>query len=255
MPPAVAIAGIGAAAGIGGAVLSSKATKSAAKSASQTAADTTATNNALARDIYQKNQQILSPYSDRGNSAGNAINSLLGLGVAPPQEQPQQQNFYPFGYGNAFYQPYSYQPQQATQPVEPTTTQQDYENAFQNYRDSTGYQFRQQEGNNALNTGYAANGALRSGAAQKAFADYNQNISSSEFGNYLGQLANQQGVGLSAASAVAGVGQNYVNNVTANNNSAGTVAANAALASGQANANLYGQLGNAFGTFASSFGS
>ena len=177
------------------------------------------------------------------------------MGVAPPQEQPQQQNFYPFGYGNAFYQPYSYQPQQATQPVEPTTTQQDYENAFQNYRDSTGYQFRQQEGNNALNTGYAANGALRSGAAQKAFADYNQNISSSEFGNYLGQLANQQGVGLSAASAVAGVGQNYVNNVTANNNSAGTVAANAALASGQANANLYGQLGNAFGTFASSFGS
>ncbi|ASK88460.1 hypothetical protein SPHFLASMR4Y_01713 [Sphingorhabdus sp. SMR4y] len=284
MPPAVAIAGVAAAATVGGAVVSSNAQKKAANQASQTAQDTADANNALTRDIYNQNYQVLNPYAQRGNDAGNAINALLGLGVPQEQGGPAAatipntgtQTFNPgySGLGNPrddFGPPSfndspiynGYWPSSAAQQqtaVNTTQTAQsdpqaDYENAFQNYQNSTGYQFRVNEGNNALNTGYAANGALRSGAAMKDFARFNQNIASDEFGNYLAQLGNQQNVGLAGASAIAGVGQNYVNNVTANNNSAATVAANAALAKGQANANMYGGIASGIGNFlGTSFG-
>lgn len=309
MPPAVAIAGITAAATIGGSVLSSSAQKKAANQASDTAAQTAADNNAVAREIYGSNKGMLNPYVQRGNAAGNAINSLLGLGgenAGGPQamQLPQQQQglgsfgqgavtssnsygaggfdwreprtdnggfyqnsimgapvgsaggFNPVGGGGFGYQNGAQggQAQMGGQEA-PQTAEQDYNKAFENYRNSTGYQFRVNEGNDSINSGYAASGALRSGAAMKSLANYNQNIASGEFGNYLGYLGNQQGVGLAGASALAGVGQNYANNVTANNNSAGTVAANAALAKGQANANMYGGIASGIGNLVgSSFG-
>jgi hypothetical protein len=55
-----------------------------------------------------------------------------------------------------------------------------------------------------------------------------------EFGKYLGYLGGQQQVGLTAASAQAGVGQGYANAVSANNNNASNTASNAALATGGA---------------------
>ena len=89
----------------------------------------------------------------------------------------------------------------------------------------------------------------------KDFARFNQNIGSQEFGNYLGQLGQQQSVGLSGASAIAGVSQNMAGAISANNDSAGTAAANAALLRGQANSNMYDGIANGLGTFlGSSFG-
>lgn len=281
---ALAIAGATAAASIGGSVLSSKAQKKAANKASDTAQQTADANNALTRDIYNQNYATLSPYAQRGNEAGNAINALLGLGAntpsAPQATQPAgygptvgaasngNSNFFKAYLSDRFFDgtipgniggfaggTYNSDGTQVTPVQAPQSTQQDYEDAFQNYRNSTGYQFRLNEGNNAVNSGYAAAGALRSGAALKDLSTFNQNIASDEFGNYLGQLANQQGVGLSGASAIAGVGQNYVNNVTANNNSAATVAANAALMKGQAKTDMYGGIANGLGKFlGSSFG-
>jgi hypothetical protein len=100
---------------------------------------------------------------------------------------------------------------------------------------------------NALNSGYAGAGTIQSGAAMKAAMRYGQDFASNEFGNYMGYLGNQQGVGLSGASALAGVGQNYANNISSQNNAMASVAANSALARGQANAQLWGGVGNAFG--------
>ena len=121
------------------------------------------------------------------------------------------------------------------------------QNAFDIFRNSTGYQFRLNEGMNALNSGYAGAGVVQSGAAMKSALKYGQDYASNEFGNYLGYLGNQQGVGLSGASALAGVGQNYANSVMANNNSAGSAAANAALMKGANNpfANMAGMIGGA----------
>lgn len=136
-----------------------------------------------------------------------------------------------------------------------TTPAANAQAAFDTFRNSTGYQFRLGQGTDAINTGYAANGLLQSGAAQKALTRYGQDYASGEFGNYIGHLANQQGVGLGGASALAGVGQNYANSVSANNNSAGTAAANAALIKGNANANMYGSIAGSIGNvFGSSFG-
>lgn len=293
MPPALAIAGVAAAATVGGAVISSKAQKSAANTAANAAQNTANQNNALQRETYTQNYKTLNPYSERGNAAGNAINSLLGLGQAQNQGGPENvitgqaapnSGVYSFNpaygvsntngmitqdgpdYGGVMGQGFNGYPGfQVNQPqaggtvqtsAPPADPQADYQNAFQNYQNSTGFQFRQEQGNNALNTGYAARGSLRSGAAMKDFARFNQNIGSQEFGNYLGQLGNQQNVGLAGASAIAGVSQNMAGAISANNDSAGTAAANAALLRGQANSNMAGGIANGLGTFlGSSFGS
>lgn len=79
MPPVIIAAGIGVAAGIGGAVISSSATKKAVNA--QTAA--TNANNALAREQFAVNSGNLNPAIQRGNAAGGYVNDLLGIGGDP----------------------------------------------------------------------------------------------------------------------------------------------------------------------------
>lgn len=149
------------------------------------------------------------------------------------------------------------QPVNALQPAQaaaPAGTVPAAVNPWDQFRNSTNYQFRLNEGFKAANQGYAARGMLESGAAQKALLKYGQEFASNELGNYMGMLTNQQSMGLAGASALAGVGQNMVNNVTANNNSAGSAAANAQLMAGQANANMWGGIANGLGTLAGAFG-
>lgn len=118
---------------------------------------------------------------------------------------------------------------------------------------SPGYQFRVDQGQKALNTGWAARGLLNSGAAQKSALSFGQGIASEEYGNRFNQLAQQQGMGLGAASAQAGVSSNYASNVASQNNALAGVLANSALARGQANAQLYGTTANALGQIGGSF--
>jgi hypothetical protein len=118
--------------------------------------------------------------------------------------------------------------------------------AFARFRQGTNYNWRLNEGANAL-TSNLARGTLDSGAAQRAIVQYGQNFASNELGNYMNLLASQQASGLSAAGAVMGVNTSYQGNVTANNNNASSAAANAALASGQASAGMWNSVGNAAG--------
>lgn len=123
---------------------------------------------------------------------------------------------------------------------------------FRQYIANSDYGFRFGEGSNALNHGYAAGGSLQSGAAMKALEKYRQNVQAGYRGEYMNLLGQQQGVGLSGASALAGVGQNYAGSVMANNSQAGSDVANAALMRGAANAQMYsgiaGGIGNALGS-------
>lgn len=255
---------IGGVASIAGGILGSKSQKKAANTAANAEIQAAQMNNALAKDIYSQNAAVLSPFQQRGNAAGDAINSLLGLGVA----QPQQYQFGGFQNGGQFQGPnimgggpmfqtmtgdgiYSQGWQAA--PANAMAPQADYNKAFQNYQNSTGYQFRLGEGIRAIDAGAPVR---NSGATLKARQAYGQNLASNEFGNYLGYLSNQQGVGLSGASAQAGVGQNYVNSVSANNANAGNSAANAAFMRGQATQNMYGGIAGGLGQiFGSSFSS
>lgn len=297
---AVGSAVIGGALALGGSLLSSSSQKSAANTAADTSLAVAQENNDLAREIYGENKATLSPYVERGNTAGSTMNALLGLGgtTQTTQAQPNAlsqinpQALYNGGYGTAsqYYgaqnggtssttnalaggwdgtgqptmnqvramvlsgqgfpqvanqQQNPIQQQIATQNPQLTQTgqsaQEAAESAFDIYRDSTGYQFRMNEGVNALNSNTFGAGVGQSGAALKALTEYGQNFASNEFGNYMGYLGNQQAVGAGAASAQAGVGQNFVSQVSANNNAAGTAAANAQLAGGSSG------IGNALG--------
>lgn len=146
---------------------------------------------------------------------------------------------------NAFWQGQTQgQPQTTAQPTG-QNPQQAANNAFDIFRNSTGYQFRLNEGYDALNSGYAGAGVLQSGAAMNAAQEYGQNFASNEFGNYMGYLGNQQAVGAGAASSLAGVGQNYANSMAQNNNNAADAVGNAALIRGNNNpfANALGMIG------------
>ena len=110
-----------------------------------------------------------------------------------------------------------------------------YKNAFANFIGNSDYGFQFGEGANALNSGYAGAGTLQSGAAMKGLEGYRQNLQSGYRGEFNNMIGNQQALGLSGASALAGVGQNYSNTVSANNNNASSAAANAALVKGQNN--------------------
>lgn len=120
-----------------------------------------------------------------------------------------------------------------------------YKNAFGNFIKNSDYGFQFGEGSNDINSGFAGAGMLQSGAAMKDLERFRQDLQSGYRGEFNSLLANQQALGLGAASAQAGVGQNYVNTVTANNQNAADARSNAALIKGQNNplANTLGLLG------------
>lgn len=129
---------------------------------------------------------------------------------------------------------------------------QQAQQAFDTYRGSTGYDFRLKQGLNAVTSGYAGGGMLRSGAAMKGLADYGQGMATQEFGNYMGALGNQQSMGLAAAGNLAGVSSGYANSLGSIYQQNGANQANAALVKSQNTANALGGIagiaGNAFGS-------
>jgi len=175
---------------LGAAAIGAGASTLASNKASKTAKQTAETNNALQRDIYAQNQGALSPYMEAGKPATSAIQSLLGLSGDPTAQQ----------------------------------------GAFNQWRNATGYQDQFAEGQRAVTGSLGRAGLLDSGAAQKALTKYGQSQANQSFGSYYNMLAGQQQVGLAGASALAGVGQNYANSVSNNNNYASEVQSNSALA-------------------------
>lgn len=133
----------------------------------------------------------------------------------------------------------------------PAITQQSARDAFDTFRNSTGYQFRLNEGLGALNSGWAGAGTLQSGAAGKSFIDYGQNYASGEFGNFWNMLGEQQNLTSGAANAMSGVNTTYANNAGNLAVANGNAQANAAVA--KAN-NSNALLGGIFGSIGSGVG-
>ncbi len=282
MPPAAVAIGT-AAASIGGSILGSRARESAANDAADAQAENTAANNALAREMYGNNSARLDPFVQNGLRASNQLNAMLlgaprgpatrlpgapapGVrpgGGPPPATGPgsARGNMVNNALSDAFYGPNGFQRNgfgprpNATAPRPPATTPAANPNAatvnpqqpWDVFRNSTNYQWRLNQGMKGLNQSYAANGMLESGAAMKGIVNYGQNFASNELNNYLGLLGQQQGMGLSAGSALAGVGTQMVGQVTANNTAGADAASNAALMRGSANANMYAGIGGSLG--------
>jgi hypothetical protein len=274
MPPAViggVIAGVGA---IGASVLSSKSNSKAIGKASDAQSAASAEATALQREIYNKNVGYQTPYLNTGNAAMAQINALLGLQVpqAAPIAQPVQGN--PGSQQEAFdgepqqggnywrnilgqirarrqqqqQTPAAVTPPMATPPITQATAQSAYDQ-FKNY---TGYQYRLNEGQNAINSGYAARGTLQSGAALQALQEHGQDYASGEFGNYMGYLTGQQQLGPGAANALGGVGTNYANNAGNIAMQNGNNLANAAIARANNKNQLYSGIAQGIGGIAGS---
>jgi hypothetical protein len=260
----------------GGSVLASSSQKKAAKQAATIAQDDNTANRAFLTDIYHQNEAHLAPWETQGRTAGNAIMELLGLSqpapAAPaafsagsygpasfsqpaypgdgPRFLPNGEPEFDLGYRGGGFGGMQYVPPDpgaapATAPGAVTTSAP---SAFDTYRNSTGYQFRFDQGVNALQKAFGRN--LESGAASKAAIKYGQGIGSDEFSRYMQLLQGQQNLGFGASSALVGVGQNFGNNVVAGNTNAADAAANARLYAGQANANMWQGIGSSFGQVA-----
>lgn len=80
---------------------------------------------------------------------------------------------------------------------------------YRGFTETPGYQFRLQQGQDAISGSAAAQGNYFSGNTMKALSDYNQNMGSQEYGNYLSRLGSLAGMGQSAAGNQAAAGANF----------------------------------------------
>lgn len=93
--------------------------------------------------------------------------------------------------------------------------------AFDNWRNSTGYQFGLNQGMQSINGNAAAQGLLNSGSTAKALETYGQNYANTQYGNYFNQLSGLLGQGLQGAGVLAGAGQHSSSQGTSNNGGTG----------------------------------
>jgi hypothetical protein len=177
------------AASVVGSVSSAAISSSATKKAVAAQRDATAANNALAREQYANNSANLSPDITRGKTAGSYVDALLGIGGDPAASAK----------------------------------------AFDTFRDSTGYKFQLSEGLNAVNSNAYARGMGDSGATLKALQERGNNIAAQSAQSYIGNLQNISEQGTGAASALAGVGAQYVNQVSGNNQNLADAIGNGAM--------------------------
>lgn len=253
----------------GGAAIAAGKSNSAANKAADTAAANTAANNALTEKIYNQNASTLAPFVQTGTAAGALLNDFYGIpqtaaptaGGSPDyaayvQANPDiaaefQQEASAFGndmgaFGQFHYNTYGKNEGRALPGAAQTaiTAQpgQASQSAFANYLKNSDFAFQQQEGGNQVNSGYAGAGTVQSGAAMRALERYRQNLQSGYRQQWASGVANQQGVGLGAASALAGVSTNFGNTIAASNTAAADARANAALSQQSG-------LGNALGMF------
>lgn len=273
-----------------------------------------AANNMQARGFDAANNQarnalgaqvgVISPFTQRGNAAGDAINALLGIGgatYASPQATAQADDAWAT---NALAQirgtvkkgearrvrqalersaglsPMEQlnnvravlgsrgvgilQSLEASRPLPGTqaggapsapANPQAQQDAFQRFREGTGYQFNLNEGLNAVSQRFAGLGAMQSGAAMRALQRTGAGIADNTFGNYLGALTNQQQAGLVGAGMQSNAYGAFADRFGANATRQAENSANAAVAQGAIKQNALASIGQSVGgMFGSSYG-
>jgi hypothetical protein len=105
-----------------------------------------------------------------------------------------------------------------------------------------GYQFRLQQGEQAIQRSQAASGALGSGGTAKALAGYGQDMASQEYQNAFNRALTTYGTNVNTLGTLAGFGQNANSQaITAGNNYGNqTAAANLNTAGEQSNVAMQG---------------
>lgn len=139
-------AGVGAGVGIYASNKAASAQADATNSANAVAQQTSNDQIALQREMFNKNVELQQPAIDAGNTARNRLMQLLGLSSGGDANGSLSQNF-----------------------------------SMADFQADPGYQFRQDQGQQALERSAAARGGLLSGAAAKDMARFSQGLASQEY--------------------------------------------------------------------------
>lgn len=158
--------------------------KGAAKAA-RIQAQTADKNRQLYQNLINQYTSDISPYTTSGTNALTAQENLLGLNGAAGTGAQQQ--------------------------------------AFNNFNNSTGYQWGLNNGLNAINSNAYASGDADSGATLKALQDRGTQLANSQFNTYYNDLNGLSNQGLDAYRSLA----NEMNTATSGEASSNTAAANA----------------------------
>jgi hypothetical protein len=93
---------------------------------------------------------------------------------------------------------------------------------FQNWQNSTGYQFGLNQGTSAITGNAATQGLLNSGSTLKALDTYGQNYANTQYQDYLNPLQSLLGSGLQAGGVLAGAGNTSQGSSTGQGYNGGT---------------------------------
>lgn len=176
----------------------------AGASAAKSAKQAADKNLAFNNKVYGDAQGNLQPTIGQGQQAGSALAGLLGIGGDPAASA----------------------------------------RAFDNFRNSTNYNFLFNQGTNATKTANAP--SFNSGATAKALINYGQGMAGNALSGYENMLAGQQGLGAQSALGLAGVGTNIAGQNAAANNSAAGAAGGAAITGANAFGNALAGLNQTF---------
>lgn len=125
------------------------------------------------------------------------------------------------------------------------------------FKETPGYQWRVQQGEQGVLNNLSAMGMKNSGRALKSLETFRQGIASEEYGNWLNRIAGVAGQGQQQANSMAGYSQNAANSMAGTIQDAGQARASGYVGSANAwtqglnsAANFIGQGfgGNSFGT-------
>lgn len=140
--------------------------------------------------------------------SGGDWTDLFGAGDAKKAAEEQRQGYeeaggvYKEAGRNAMsrYAPYAASGRQANRMIQDVMR-----GDYSSFTESPDYQFRLDQGEQALERGAAARGMNLSGATLKDLGEYSQGLASTEYGNWYNRLAGQQGLGANVAGQQAGV--------------------------------------------------
>ena len=231
---------------LGGAAISGVSSILGGNQAADAVSDASAQSNALQRYIYDQNRTDQAPYRNIGTQALQALGSLYGFGIntnpAASQQPAQPAQDYGANWKNVIAGRNALAPAPA-QPTQPGGQPGNFDAFFT----SPDYQFRFDQGLQALDRSAAARGRLYSGAQIKAATNYGQQAGSQEFGNYFNRLSSLAGIGQTATNQLGQYGQNYANQVGQNYMNAGNAQASAYMNRGNALSGFIGDAAYGYG--------
>jgi hypothetical protein len=135
----------------------------------------------------QRGRIALSPWSGAGQSALGQIVKLLGLGELSNATSNDGKYY-----------------------VDGSNAKELQKNAFADFQTDPGYNWRKQEGINALDRSAASRGMRLSGAQVKGVQNFGDGLASEEYNNYFNRLSGVSGAGQSATQSANGTSAGLV---------------------------------------------